>query len=104
MQQAIKHFIMDMVRQVFGWSTPREGTLVFTRNAYHKMRDYQLTEETLLDTFKHGEVVRKGDKMQVTRRYANYSVGMWYVTTYTPSHPNLPSEKRYLVITCWKSS
>ena len=102
MRQAFKHFLVDMVRQVFGWSQPREGKLVFTRNAFHKMRDYQLTEQTLVDTFRHGEVVRKSDKMQVTRKYANYSVGMWYITTYTPSHHNLPGEKRYLIITCWK--
>ena len=102
MKQALKEFCIDMVRQVFGWTKPREGKLVFTRNAFHKMHEYQLTEQTLLDTFKHGEEVRKGDKMQVTRKYANYSVGLWYKTIYTPSHHNLPAEKRSLVITCWK--
>jgi hypothetical protein len=102
MKRILKELLVDMVRQVFGWTKPREGKLVFTRNAFHKMRDYQLTEHTLLDTFKHGEVVRKGDKIQVTRKYANYSVGLWYITTYTPSHHNLGSEKRYLIITCWK--
>ncbi len=98
----MKHFLLDIFRQLLGWSKPQDGKLVFTRNAFHKMRDYQLTEQTLLDTFKHGEVVHKGDKMQVTRRYANYSVGLWYKTIYTPLHHNLGSEKRFLVITCWK--
>ena len=98
----MKQFLLDIIRQLLGWGTPRDGKLVFTRNAFHKMHEYQLTEQTLLDTFRHGEEVRKGDKMQVTRTYANSSVGMWYTTIYTPSHHNLPSEKRYLVITCWK--
>jgi hypothetical protein len=103
MKQLLKDFVQDMIRQLFGWSKPREGKLVFTRNAFQKMHDYQLDEKTLVDTFKHGELVDKGDKIQVTRKYANYSVGFWFKTIYTPFHHNLKSEKRYLVITCWKA-
>jgi len=102
MKPIVTDFCVDIVRQLFGWGTARDGTLVFTQNAFHKMRDYQLSEHTLLDTFKHGEEVSKGDKMQVTRTYANYSVGLWYKTIYTPFHKHLKSEKRYLIITCWK--
>ena len=102
MKQLLTDFGLDMLRQLFGWSKPRQGTLVFTRNAYQKMRDYQLTELTLLDTFRHGEQVNKGDTMQVTRQYTNYSVGLWYKVIYTPFHHNIPSEKRFLIITCWK--
>jgi hypothetical protein len=98
----MKQFLLDIFRQLLGWGTPRSGKLVFTRNAFHKMHEYQLTEQTLLDTFRHGEEVAKGDKMQVTRTYANYTVGLWYKTIYTPYHHNLPAEKRYLIITCWK--
>jgi hypothetical protein len=103
MKQLLKDFVLDIIRQLFGWSKPRGGKLVFTRNAFQKMHDYQLDEKTLVDTFKHGELVHKGDKMQITRKYANYSVGLWYKTIYTPFHHNLKSEKRYLVITCWKA-
>jgi hypothetical protein len=29
-------------------------------------------------------------------------VNLWYKVIYTPTHRNIPSEKRFLVITCWK--
>jgi hypothetical protein len=102
MTHVLKDFLVDMLRQLFGWNTPRDGKLVFTRNAFTKMHDFQLDEKTLVDTFKHGEEVHKGDKMQITRTYANYSVSLWYKVIYTPIHHNLRSEKRYLIITCWK--
>jgi hypothetical protein len=63
------------------------------------MRDYQPTEQTLLDTFRHGEVMDKGDKIQVTRKYANYSVGMVRNHVLLPSSPR-PAENVF--ITCWK--
>jgi len=98
----MKQFLLEILRQLFGWGTPRDGKLVLTRNAFHKMRDYQLDDKTLIDTFRYGKEVSRGDKMQVTRKYANYSVGLWYKTVYTPFHHNLKLEKRYLIITCWK--
>jgi len=98
----MKQFLLDIIKQLIGWNSPRTGRLVFTRNAYTKMRDYQLTEATIFDTFKYGEEIAKGDKRQVTRKYQNYSVGLWYKAIYTPFHHNIPSEKKYLVITCWK--
>ena len=90
----MKQFILEIFNQIFGWSQPREGKLVFTRNAFIKMHEYQLNEKTLTDVFKYGEEVDKGDKKQVTRQYANYSVGLWYKIIYTPFHPNIHSEKR----------
>ena len=98
----MKQFLTEIFNQLFGWSQPREGKLVFTRNAFIKMHEYQLNEKTLKDVFRHGEEINKGDKIQVTRKYANYSVGLWYKVIYTPFHPNIQSEKRFLIITCWK--
>jgi hypothetical protein len=40
--------------------------------------------------------------VQVIHQYQNCSVGLWYKVIYTAPHPNIPSVKRYLVITCWK--
>jgi hypothetical protein len=102
MHEVLKDFALDMLRQLFGWSHPRGGKLVLTRNALHKMHEFQIEMDTLADAFKHGEAIQKGDKMQITRNYANYSVGLWYKTIYTPFHKNLKSEKRFLIITCWK--
>jgi hypothetical protein len=42
MQQLLTDFLRDLIRQVFGWSTAREGTLVLTRHAYQKMQAHQL--------------------------------------------------------------
>jgi hypothetical protein len=98
----MKRFLLEILRQLFGWSQTREGKLVFTRNAFIKMNEYQLNENTLIDVFRYGEEVDKGDKKQVTRQYAYYSVGLWYKVIYTPIHKNIQSEKRFLIITCWK--
>jgi hypothetical protein len=102
MKQLLKDFLVDMLRQLFGWSTPRQGNLVLTTAAKVKMEQLGIDLATLQDTFTYGEEVDKGDKMQITRQYANCSIGLWYKTIYTPYHHNIPSEKRYLIITCWK--
>jgi hypothetical protein len=102
MKHLLKDFLFDMLRQLLGWPTPRSGILVLTTSAKVKMQQLGIDVATLQDTFTYGEVVDKGDKMQITRKYANYSVGLWYKTIYTPYHHNIPSEKRYLIITCWK--
>ena len=91
MQQLFKDFLMDMVRQLFGWSTPRQGRLRLTRTAVNRMHEYQLDGETLKDVFRHGEE-QKGQK--ITRQYANYSVGIYY--TYDTA------EDTYVITTCWK--
>lgn len=98
----MKEFLLEIFRQLFCWSNAREGKLVFTRNAFRKMQEYQLNEKTLKDVFTYGEEADKEDKIQVTRQYANYSVGLWYKVIYTPFHENVKSEKRFLIITCWK--
>ena len=90
MQQILKDFLMDMVRQVFGWSTPRRGRLMLTRRAFIRMRQYHLDAETLIDVFRHGE--RQGEK--ITRQYANYSVGLYFIYD--------AADGTYVITTCWK--
>jgi hypothetical protein len=90
MQQILKDFLMDMVRQLFGWSTPGRGRLMLTRRAFIRMRQYQLDAATLKDVFRHGE--RHGEK--IIRQYANYSVGLYYIYD--------AADGTYVITTCWK--
>ena len=101
-QHEVRKLSQTACSQLFGWDAPHAGTLVLTTAATIKMHAWQLDEATLKDAFRFGEHSEKGDKVQVIRTYQNYAVGLWYKVIYTPYHHNLPSEKRYLVITCWK--
>ena len=90
MQEVLKDFWLDMLRQLFGWGKPREAGLILTRHAVHKMHEYQLDEATLKDVFRHGE--RIGEK--ITRQYANYSVGLYYKYD--------EAQQKFVITTCWK--
>ena len=90
MQQILKDFGLDMLRQLFGWGTPREARLILTRHAVHKMHEYQLDEATLRDVFQHGE--RTGEK--ITRQYASYTVGLYYKYD--------EAQMKFVITTCWK--
>ena len=91
MKQILKIWCADIIRQLFGWGTPREGKLILTRHAVNKMHEYQLDVDTLADVFRHGEV---GDNGKITRRYANYAVGLYFRYD--------AAENRYVITTCWK--
>jgi hypothetical protein len=95
----MKEFLMDMFRQVFGVQKPRAGKIILTRYTYQKMREYQLDTDTLEDTFRYGEEVNEG---KIVRKYANYSVGMFYKLEETQFHKNIKPEEQYVIITCWK--
>ncbi len=90
MKQILKDFGMDMLRQLFGWGKPRNGQLMLTRHAVHKLHEYRLDVETLRDVFRHGE--RSGEK--ITRQYANYSVGLYYKYD--------AAQGKFVITTCWK--
>ena len=90
MEQVLKDFALDMLRQLFGLGKPRAGQLMLTRHAFHKMHEYQLDEVTLKDVCRYGE--RDGEK--ITRQYANYSVGLYY------KHDEV--QNRFVITTCWK--
>jgi hypothetical protein len=91
MQQVLKDFGRDIIRQLFGWGTPREGKLMVTRHAVNRMHEHQLDVETLKDVFRHGE---EGSNGKITRQYANYAVGLYYRYE--------AAENTYVITTCWK--
>jgi hypothetical protein len=90
MQEILKDFARDMLRQLFGWGKPREARMMLSRHALHKMHEYQLDVTTLKDVFRHGE--RTGEK--ITRQYANYSVGLYYKYD--------EAQQKFVITTCWK--
>jgi hypothetical protein len=90
MQQILKDFGLDMLRQLFGWGRPREVRLMLTRHAVNRMHEYQLDEATLKDVFRHGE--RTGEK--ITRQYTHYSVGLYYKYD--------EARMKFVITTCWK--
>jgi hypothetical protein len=94
MKHILKDFLLDMVKQLFGVSKPRQGKLVLTRHAHEKMREHQLTVATLEDAFRYGEAEEKEGKFIITRKYTFTTVGMYY------KH-DLASNK-YVIVTCWK--
>jgi hypothetical protein len=91
MHQFLKDFAVDMLRQLFGWSKPRQGKLMLTRHALNKMHEYQLSEATLRDVFTYGDEDTNG---RIIRHYAEYSVGLYFKV-------DEPSGK-FVIITCWK--
>ena len=91
MQQIVKTWCADMVRQLFGWGKPRQGTLILTRHAVNRMHEHHLDVATLRDVFRHGE---EGNNGKITRQYANYAVGLYY------RHDT--AENTTVITTCWK--
>ena len=91
MKQILKDFAVDMLRQLFGWSKPRNGRLLLTRNAVQRMHEYQLTEKTLTDVFRYGEELKH---QKIIRNYAGYSVGLYYKYD--------EAEDTFVITTCWK--
>ena len=91
MKQILKTWCADIIRQLFGWGTPREGKLIITRHAVNKMHEYQLDVDTLADVFRHGE---EGTHGKITRQYANYAVGLYYRYD--------AGENKHVITTCWK--
>ena len=91
MKHTLKEFMLDMVRQLFGFSKPRQGKLILSRNALNKMHEYQLTPETLQDVFTYGEEDKPG---RIIRKYAEYSVGIYFKVD--------EQSGKYVITTCWK--
>jgi len=95
MKTFIKEFGIDIIRQLFGLSKPREGVIISTPYTLKKRREYGVDIATLEDVFRHG----KGNKHKIVQRYANSIVGLYYKAVKpTRFHP----ESKYLITTCWK--
>jgi hypothetical protein len=93
MKHILKDFMFDMLRQLFGFSKPRQGKLVLSRNALTRMHEHQLTIETLRDVFTYGEEDMPG---RIIRKYSEYSVGLYYKLDQQSS--------KYVITTCWKGN
>lgn len=91
MKHILKDFLLDIVRQLFGVSKPRQGKLILSRNALQRMHEHQLTTATLRDVFTHGDEDKKG---RIIRKYASYSVGIYYKLD--------QQSNKYVITTCWK--
>jgi hypothetical protein len=95
MKLIIKDFILDMIRQVFGWSKPRVGDIIVTPYTMQKMREYGLDIATLEDVFRHGV----GKKHKIVQKYSNVIVGIYFKAV--KSKP-FQSQTRYVITACWR--
>jgi hypothetical protein len=87
----MKEFVLDILRQVFGLSKPREGSLIFTRYSYMKMTGYGLDVKTLVDVYRNGKEVKRG---MIVKNFGKFHVGIVV-------KPDVNTDK-FLLITCWK--
>jgi hypothetical protein len=55
----MKEFMLDILRQVFGWSKPQDGSLIYTRYSYNKMNEYDLDVKTLHNVYRTGREVKR---------------------------------------------
>jgi hypothetical protein len=91
MKQILQDFLVDMLKQLFGVSQPRQGKLILTRNVLTRMHEHQLTIATLRDVFTYGAEDKKG---RIIRHYAQYSVGIYCKLD--------EASNKYVITTCWK--
>jgi hypothetical protein len=87
----MKEFMLDILRQIFGWSKPRKGNLIFTRYSYNKMTEYGLDAKTIRDVFRLGREVKRD---MIVRVYGRHHVGIVV-------KPDINTDG-FLVITCWR--
>lgn len=66
-------------------------SIQFTKNAEWKIKQWNLSEKLVLDTFYHGSVAK--DYMLV-RKYNGFEVGLYYKRDKHDGH--------YIITTCWK--
>ena len=96
MRQVLNEFILDIFRQLVGWSKPREGVILPTEYTKKKMREYGIDIATLEDVFRHG--VKK--KHKIIRKYTNATVGLYCKALI---RKRTDTESRYVITTCWRN-
>ena len=82
-------FVKDILKQLFGFSNPREGKVILTNHAFSRMYEYGLDEGTIQDVFRNGKEKKPG---MIIQTYDAYAVGIYYKY----------KEDKYLITTCWK--
>jgi hypothetical protein len=85
----MKEFALDILRQLFGLSQPREGKLILTRNCLSRMTEYGLDEATIKNVFRFGKEEKPG---MIIQKFYEYSIGIYYRY----------EEGKYMITTCWK--
>ena len=95
MEQILKDFLFEIIRQVFGWSKPRGGEIITTPYTRQKMREYGLDIATLEDVFRHGA----GKKHKIVQRYSHAIIGLYFKAVKSKPHQSQP---RYIAMICWK--
>jgi hypothetical protein len=90
----MKEIVMDIVRQLFGWSKPRTGKLVITHYAFTKMSEFGLDVMTLHDAYMYGEEVKPN---MIVRKYRNYQVGI-----IVKPDENRWTDNQFVIVTYWK--
>jgi len=70
-------WIKTILSQFFekGTDTLNQQRLSFTPKCIQHMKDWQLSEQDVIDVFQHGEVI--GDN-KLVRKYNGYEIGMYY--------------------------
>jgi len=70
-------WIKTILSQIFvkASDNPAKQRLLFSPKCIQLMKDWQLSEQDVLDVFQHGEVI--GDN-KLVRKYNGYEIGMYY--------------------------
>jgi hypothetical protein len=69
----MKEFMLDILRQVFGWSKPQDGSLIYTRYSYNKMNEYDLDVKTLHNVYRTGREVKRD---MIVKKYGRFHIGI----------------------------
>jgi hypothetical protein len=56
----MKTFAIEILKQLFGFSSPREGKIILTNHAISRMYEYGLDERTIRDVFRNGKERKPG--------------------------------------------
>jgi hypothetical protein len=71
-------WIKTILSQIFvkGTNNSTQQELSFSPKCEQLMKDWQLSEQDVLDVFRHGEVITDN---KLVRKYNGYEIGMYYI-------------------------
>ena len=84
---------------VFTTSKVRLGRLQLSMLGFMRMKEYKLTPEILIDTFRYGKEEVQG---MIVQKYDEYSVGMYYAKNESYVFRGDLESVRFVITTCWK--
>jgi hypothetical protein len=89
----MKEFLLDIMRQLFGLTRPRQGEIEFSQFTISRMSEYGISGKTIQNVFRFG--IEKKPNM-IIQKFSAYSVGIYYKYDH--------AEGKYIITTCWKAS